>query len=153
MSYIKNITIQWTYPKTFESAYYSDDSYGRGVYQITRVFGGNESLLYIGLVKKEGRDFYKRLEEHKKDWLDNVRGKVYIRFGKLEPRQGFTLSEEVIETIEGALIYEHEPKENTCKRNTYTIHHDMLIFNEGFRGYMKPQVDTRKHETDYNDRH
>lgn len=140
----KNIEIKWTYPKTFDSAWESDESYGRGIYQITRFFGGSESLLYIGLVKAEDRNFYQRLSEHWQ-WLLSVRGTVKIRFGKIVGRQGFTLTEAILETAEGALIWEHQPKGNKSKKNTYSIHHHLVITNSGNRGKLNKVVDTREH--------
>jgi len=74
----KEIELRWTYPKEMNAAWESDDSYGRGIYQITRWFGDNESLIYIGLVKKKNRDFYIRLNEHWK-WLENLRSCLKTR--------------------------------------------------------------------------
>ncbi len=144
MSRPKTIELSWTYPKIFDSAWESEQSYGRGVYQISRLFGTNEKLLYIGLVKGEYRNFYERLNEHFW-WLQNVRGTIYIRFGKVVPRRGFSLTEEIIETLEGALIYEHQPPENTSKMKSYSIYHHLQITNTGYRGQLNKFLDTRDH--------
>lgn len=141
----KEIELRWTYPKEMNAAWESDDSYGRGIYQITRWFGDNESLIYIGLVKKKNRDFYIRLNEHWK-WLENLRGEVYIRFGKIVKKEGLHTTEKLIETIEGALICEHDPKLNTCKINSYTAHKELVIRNTGYRGFLHKVVDTRDHD-------
>ena len=101
-------------------------------------------MLYIGLVKAEERNFYQRLSEHW-PWLLSIRGIVKIRFGKIVGRQGFTLTEAILETAEGALIWEHQPKENKSKKNTYSIHHHLVISNTGNRGKLNKVVDTREH--------
>ncbi len=144
VSRVKYIEIRWTYPKSPDAAWESEESYGRGIYQITRLFGGNESLLYIGVVKGEDRNFYQRLSEHW-SWLQSIRGTVRIRFGKIVGRQGFTLTREILETAEGALIWEHQPSENTAKMNDYRKYHHLVITNSGYRGFLNQVVDTRFH--------
>lgn len=145
MAYITDISIKWTYPKDVYTAYNSDESYGRGVYQVTRLFGGNESLLYIGLVKKSNRNFYERLDEHW-PWLKETRGRVFIRFGRILPRKGFKLTEELIETIEGVMIFDSQPHWNDKKLNSFTIHKNLRIQNSGYRGYVAKTLDTRDFE-------
>ena len=144
MSRPKTIELNWTYPKIFGSAWESEQSYGRGIYQISRLFGTNETLLYIGLVKGELRNFYERLNKHS-GWLQNVRGTIYIRFGKVVLRRGFTLTEKIIETIDGVLIYQHQPFKNTSKMKSYSIDHHLQITNTGYHGHMNKFIDTREH--------
>jgi hypothetical protein len=147
MAYSTNIVIKWSYPKGIDSAYDSDDSYGRGIYQITRWYGNNESLLYIGIVKGKERDFNERLDEHRY-WLDATKGLVKIRFGKILPKQGLTISEEMIETIEGAIICDcdPQPKWNEKKINSYTIYKDLEILNIGYRGFVNYKIRTKDQE-------
>ena len=145
MAYISNIFIRWTYPKEIYSAWNSEDSYGRGVYQITRKFGNKNTLLYIGLVKKANRHFYERLDEHW-PWLESIRGKVYISFGIIQPRQGLRITEDMIETIEGVLIWEYQPVLNDKKLNSFTIHKDMIIHSYGYRGFIDRVLETKDYE-------
>ncbi|MCD4833274.1 MAG: hypothetical protein K8R31_05725 [Bacteroidales bacterium] len=145
MGYTTNITIKWTYPKEIDSAYESDESYGRGIYQITRRYGKYVSLLYIGIVKGENRDFYERLDEHW-HWLEATKGLVKIRFGKILPKQGLTITEEMIETIEGAIIIQSEPKWNEKKINSYTIYKNLEIYNIGYRGFVNKIIKTKDQE-------
>lgn len=144
MAYKRKIDIEWTYPKEMQSAYDSDDSYGQGIYHISRIWGDTETLIYIGLVKSTDRDFYKRLDEHW-PWLKRVRGKVIIRFGKIIGKQGQSIDDGVYETIEGALIHELQPTENTMKKNSYTIHYDMIIKSTGYRGFVPKEISTDAH--------
>ncbi len=140
----KEIEIRWTYPKEMNAAWDSDESMGRGIYQITRVFGQSETLIYVGLVKKRGRHFYLRLNEHW-SWMEKMRGTVNIRFGRIVNDGDMRITEKLIETIEGALICEHEPRRNICKINSYFAHRELIIWNTGYRGFMNQIVDTRDH--------
>jgi hypothetical protein len=141
---MKQIEIKWSYPKEIDSAWSSDDSYGRGVYQITRLYRGVEELYYIGLVKSNNRDFYHRIDEHR-GWINELSGVVKIRFGKIIPKRGLQQVDTLIETIEGVLIYEHKPIKNKAKVKSYTLHHNVYIFNVGYRGLLKKELNSNDH--------
>ena len=74
---MKRIEIKWSYPIEIDSAWNSDDSYGQGIYQITRLYRGIEPLYYVGLVKSHNRDFYKRINEHR-SWIQETKGIMNI---------------------------------------------------------------------------
>lgn len=147
MAYTRQIDIKWTYPKEMHSAYNSDDAYGQGIYQISRIWGGIEKLLYIGLVKSAYRDFYIRLDEHW-PWLKSEKGKILLRFGHILGKQGQSIDEGVYETIEGALIFQLQPLRNTMKLNSYTVHYDMFICSSGYRGFVPKTLNTNDHLMD-----
>ena len=141
---MKRIEIKWSYPIEIDSAWNSDDSYGQGIYQITRLYRGIEPLYYVGLVKSHNRDFYKRINEHR-SWIQETKGIMKIRFGKIVPKRGLQHVGTLIETIEGVLIFEHSPIKNKAKQSSYTIHHDVYITNIGYRGHMKKEICSNDH--------
>lgn len=69
----KTIIINWSYPREFENAKETELSYeGYGIYCISRKFGGNETILYIGKTDWQFRD---RLKNHKKAWMQTTEAK------------------------------------------------------------------------------
>lgn len=137
------ITIKWSYPREFNSACACEHADERGIYQISRKFGDNETLLYIGLVKSSKRDFSHRIKEHL-SWLNEYRGQKIIRFGKIICLQK-VYDLDLIEEVEGALIYQLKPFENTMKKQSYKIRKDLIINNIGYRGYIPQTIDTKNH--------
>ncbi len=144
MGYTRKVTVDWSYPREFDSAYDSDKSYGQGLYQITRKFGENEKLLYIGIVKSPNRDFYKRITEHL-GWLNDVRGQKFFRFGSIMPCQGLTIDEQLIEEVESVVIYESQPEYNEMKKNDYSTRHPIEVMNTGNYGFLPKLIDSNEH--------
>jgi len=139
------VHVYWTFPKTFESAMCCDEANGLGVYQIYRQFGSCRTLLYIGLVKSDRRDFYIRMNEHRKDWLSTKRGVIYIRFGYIRGFRGTPMTTTLIEEVEGALIFAMQPPENSRKKFSYTRREDLIVKNFGYRGDVPRAIDTTEH--------
>lgn len=109
----------------------------KGIYAIYRVFGGKETLLYIGLTT---RSFQKRLNEHDKDWLSNVRGELKIRLGVLEFPNGGRYSEQKLKDVESLLIVWHKPSMNTSSTVYYRRRFNLVIINNGRRGLIEKRV-------------
>src|SRR3990170_7336698 len=57
-----------------------------GIYAITRQWGGKETLLYIG--RAYWRTFAERIAEHEREWLNELRGTVKVRIGRIKLRYG-----------------------------------------------------------------
>ena len=142
---LKNIEIEWAYPANYYKALEHDLSSDIGLYQISRLFGQKETLLYIGIVKSLNRTFKQRLIEHK-SWLDEYRGMIKVKFGVINKKQGLTINEELIEDIESVLIYEVEPFENTQKIQSYSINKDLKITNLGYREFLPNIISSSEHE-------
>jgi hypothetical protein len=140
------VHVYWSYPKTWESALSAIEAEGTGVYQIYRRFGQSETLLYIGLVKGKSRKFRVRMNEHRRDWLYQKRGAIQLRFGEIQTFRGLALDEQLIEEVEGALIYDAQPPENTQKRSDYKVRADLIVKNKGYRGQLQELIDTRDHD-------
>ena len=145
MAYTRRINVDWTYPREYNSAINSDHSIGQGLYQITRKIGDNETLLYIGIVTSKERDLYQRLEEHRTKWLDEVRGTIIIRFGRIVPCQGLTIDEKLIDEVESLLIFETQAKINIQKKQSYTVRHDIEVTNTGNYGKLPKVIDSNEH--------
>lgn len=45
---IRNVTLDWSYPKLIDNIFTDDRIYEKGIYCIYRIFGKNKALLYIG---------------------------------------------------------------------------------------------------------
>jgi hypothetical protein len=140
------VHVVWSYPKSWSSALSALEAEGTGVYQIYRRFGDSETLLYIGLVKGKTRKFRVRMNEHRRDWLYEKRGTIQLRFGEIVTFRGMALDESLIEEVEGALIYDAQPPENTQKRGNYKVRADLIVKNKGYRGQLRELIDTRDHD-------
>lgn len=137
----KEIIIKWSYPREFENALETELSYeGFGIYCISRKFGENETILYIG---KTDRQFRDRLKNHKKNWISNYKGEKKVRFGTIT--KPITVTSEIINDAESAIIYEIDPIQNTDKRNGYHYFQECIIFNQGYRGKLPKMIDIRNH--------
>jgi hypothetical protein len=139
------VHIEWTYPKIWESVLDSIEASELGVYQIYRTFGSRDTLLYIGLVKSNRRDFYTRMNEHRKEWLFEKRGAIYLSFGHVRGFRGLPLTPELIEEVEGALIFAIQPPENTMKKSSYSRREDLIVKSFGYRGDAPQEIDTTEH--------
>lgn len=142
MSRQRKTEINWTYPRKLESAINSSicvESWG--IYYISRKFGNNETLLYIGLTFNQ--KFVHRIAKHYENWLHKYRGTIYIRFGEFTKPQYIT--KDLIEDAESCLIFELSPKHNICKKASYTFTNEYIISNTGFRGVIPKQISTREH--------
>ncbi|MBU5428413.1 hypothetical protein KQI41_18650 [Tissierella pigra] len=136
---VKTIKIHWSYPIIYQNIFYSDGIYGKGIYYISRKFGNNETLLYIG---KTSSSFYNRLSCHKY-WIDQYRGKVFIRLGEIiSPK---CCNDGIITDVESTLIYEMKPIENTDKINGYYYSNLCKIINTGYKGILPTIITMEDH--------
>lgn len=138
----KSVTIEWSYPIVYSHAYEKDKCTENGIYYISRVFGGHETLIYIG---KTVDCFSNRLKSHEESWLNTVRGEKYIRFGSIITPK--TYDNDLIEDIESAIIYEMQPQNNYMKTCSYTYRSGYFvnINNTGYRGVLPQIIDGKDH--------
>ncbi|HZK02155.1 MAG TPA: hypothetical protein VFC96_04750 [Anaerovoracaceae bacterium] len=135
----KKVNIDWSYPRTYENIFYSPQIYDIGLHYLSRKYGNNETLLYIG---KTSNSFYNRLNSHKY-WLNLYRGKLFVRLGIIiSPK---TYDDSLITDVESALIYEMQPFENTDKTNGYYYLNECKIVNTGYRGLLPPVISMWEH--------
>ena len=145
MSEYKEITIKWSYPKEFDAVLGSERMDDIGIYYISRVFGGKETLLYIG---KTTASFRSRLKDHKSKWLDTYRGAKYVRLGTIiEPKEmsvydtaGYINDAEKTIIFYMTQVAAHPlPANVTSTVTTYPIQ-DLRIHNIGFRGELPKEI-------------
>ena len=142
MSRQRKAVIDWTYPKRIDSVINSEIcKTSWGIYYISRKFSNKETLLYIGITFQQ--NFIHRIIQHDKQWLHKYRGEKYIRFGEFTKPQNIT--RDIIEDAESCLIYELDPKHNTCKKYCYTFSNEYIITNRGYRGVIPKEISTRAH--------
>lgn len=142
MRSIKETEIKWSYPIKVDSALTKErciDSWG--IYYISRKFGSNETLLYIGLTFHQ--NFIHRITQHHKNWMNEYRGEKYIRFGEFP--KGKNITKDMIEDVESCIIFEMQPVHNINKKSSYTCCNDYKIFNSGYRGLIPREITTKDH--------
>ena len=138
----KIIRILWLDPIDVDAAIESEASLNPGLYYITRIWGGNETSLYIG---KASRTIRERLIDHKKHWLPLYRGKLMVRIGQIIYPHSPDAT--LIDHAESALIFEHSEilTDNTDKRNTYSYSELYQIQNTGNIGMLKEKIRMQEH--------
>ena len=138
----KIIRILWSEPAPLDLAMSMIGSQQPGLYYITRLWGSNETSLYIG---KASRTIRERLEDHKKHWLHLYRGQILVRLGHIVYPTSF--NEELLDHAESALIFEHADLliENTDKRKSYSYSELYQIQNTGNIGELKPSFRMHNH--------
>ena len=138
----KIIRILWLDPIDVEAAIESEASLNPGLYYITRIWGENETSLYIG---KASRTIRERLIDHKKHWLPFYRGKLMVRIGQIIYPHNPDAT--LIDHAESALIFEHSDilTDNTDKRNTYSYSDLYQIQNTGNIGMLKEKIRMQEH--------
>ena len=138
----KIIRILWLDPIEVDSAIESEASLNPGLYYITRIWGENETSLYIG---KASRTIRERLIDHKKHWLPLYLGKLMVRIGQIIYPHSPDAT--LIDHAESALIFEHSEilTDNTDKRNTYSYSELYQIQNTGNIGMLKEKIRMHEH--------
>jgi hypothetical protein len=119
--------INWRGPYSLETSKDKRASESFGVYAIfekSRSF----KLLYIG--ETYWQTFGKRLKQHQREWLDNVRGQKIVAFGDVQLSEGKHISHERVIDVENALIHYLRPPYNTIGKRGYSGR-EILIFNTG----------------------
>jgi len=137
------VHIRWFGAYSLDGFYNREIALNKGIYAIYRVYGGKETLIYIGKTK---RNFIQRLNEHNKEWLWNVRGQIKMRLGILEFPNGGKYSEKKLADVESLLISWHRPVENTQYAKNYSGRPELEIINMGRRGLIDKKISTEDYE-------
>lgn len=135
---IKTIKVNWSYPILYENIFSYGKIYEKGIYYLSRKFGNNETLLYIG---KTNNSFFNRLYCHS-DWLSEYRGKILVRLGIIISPKNY--DDSLITDIESAIIYKLKPIENTDKIKSYTYYNECKILNIGYKGVLPSVLSMRE---------
>ena len=128
---MENVIINWNGPYKFENIGQYEIANNNGIYSISRVWGNNETLIYLG---KTVRNFETRLNEHQINWLNGVRGQIKVRFGVLEFEQGRHFSSSKLSDVEALLINCHRPLFNSKSMNYYYGRGELVVNNKGRKG-------------------
>ena len=132
----KIIRIHWSEPMLLEDAIQSDLAQKQGLYYITRIFGKNETSLYLGKATKNNTIKH-RLISHRDNWLFKYRGKKYVRIGRIVYPKTSDIyeNEKLIDHAERAILYDKAHSklfpENIQNRKRYTSTDLYRIENEG----------------------
>lgn len=140
---MENIIINWSGPYGIENLNKYDIAYNSGIYAISRVWGNNETLLYLG---KTVRDFATRLDEHQVAWVNAIQGQIKVRVGVLEFEQGRIYSKKKLGDVEALLINWHKPQYNTMSKNYYYGRRKLTVINRGRKGALSTKVSTEYFE-------
>lgn len=147
----KTIRITWEKPVRLEDKEKWSQNDNIGVYAISRIWGEKsgrkreEKILYFG---KTIDGFNNRMRNHTSTWTPDLRGSLYVRFGRIEGVKD--LDNDLLEDIESALIYETTPPNNVSKTRCYTFRTDYLVYvkNEGFTGGVIPNIVDAREQLD-----
>ena len=132
---MRKINIEWSYPMEIDHILSDERMNDIGIYYITRNFGGHISDLYIG---KTIYSYKSRLESHHWYWLNDYRGKKYVRLGTIVKPD--CLSDEnlkqLINDAEQILIFcmRKQLIHNIMGKNTCNPSQNLQITNTGWRG-------------------
>lgn len=138
---MENIIIDWHGPYKIENLGKHDIAYQYGLYTISRVWGNNESLIYIG---KTERNVVTRIKEHNKEWLNDVWGQLKVRVGILNFEFNKNFSSDKLSDVESLLIVTHIPKNNYSNTVNYNGRRNLTVTNSGRRGALMARVDADK---------
>ena len=138
---MRTIEINWSYPMDFDNILEDTRMSDIGIYYITRNFGGKISDLYIG---KATYSYKSRLESHWWDWIDNYRGKKYVRLGTIVKPKSVPEEDlkQLIVDAEATLIYccRNQLLYNTmCTKSCHTSQR-LRILNTGWRGNLPAET-------------
>ena len=120
--------INWKSAYPIDTAQNKVAAKGFGIYSIYDVQAKTFKLIYIG--ETYGQKFGKRLQQHKREWLHRVKGKMQIRYGTIELAKGKVISQTKVRDIEATLIHYYIPPFNTVSKKGYRGR-NLLIFNMG----------------------
>ena len=138
---MRKITIEWSYPMEIDNILCDERMSDIGIYYITRNFGGHISDLYIG---KTIYSYKSRLESHWWDWLDNYRGKKFVRLGTIVKPQNISVDEmkQLINDAEATLIFclRDQLIHNTMCTVSCNPSQRLKIMNIGRRGNIPAEV-------------
>jgi hypothetical protein len=143
------VIIEWSHPINFENYPSHNLIKENGIYQITRIVGKNEKLLYIG--KAFNQTFEQRLDDHNNKWIDNYKGQIKLRLGLVSIYKSFLwfFSQEInsenhhFEDIESAFIFHCQPEHNTKKKEGYSFKNEFIIQNSGKYGFLPKEFNTK----------
>lgn len=138
---MRKIEINWSYPMEIDSILNDERMGDIGLYYITRNFGGNISDSNID---KTTYSYKSRLESHWWYWLENYRGRKYVRLGTIiRPRH---ISEEklkqLINDAETTLIFccRNQLIHNAMCMNPCSATQRLHIFNTGRIGNLPSEL-------------
>ena len=137
---LRYATVDWSFPRRLELNWYNENLREKGLYYISRKFGGKETLLYIG---KTSDKFYNRFCAHYWSWMPWYRGEKYFRLGIITyPERPSDMGQLIID-VESALIYTMQPKVNWMSKKNIAPRHEYIITNTGYRGELHPEISMR----------
>lgn len=114
-------------------------AYERGIYVITRKWGNSESLIYVCRSK---RSLIERINCHKRDWLTELRGSLFIRYAVIDLQPGQIFSQKRLADVESLLITTHKPPHNVVNYYYYNGRDKLTVTNTGRRGPLSMEVST-----------
>lgn len=118
-------------------------AYGLYMFLETLTTPAAKSLIYIGLIKSDYRDYRTRMQDHRKNWLGRIeQGQVYVKFGHLYTME--KPSGRLIEDTESVLILANQPRENTAKMSSFTFYDDLVVTNTNVsKNHLKKRSSTK----------
>ena len=149
----RKIKIYWSKPMSIKEFRESDSRFEKGLYYVSRINGGHETLLYIG---KTDNSFTNRIESHIKNrhwWITQFPDTILIRLGTIMHPKDYTKAD--LCAAESGLIFEMKPVGNNKQTMEYTYNYEyndgntvrlFEIYNEGNRKALKAKISMYEQE-------
>jgi hypothetical protein len=116
-----------------------------GLYMILETLHARRhlKLIYVGIVKSDRRDLLTRMSEHRADWLGKIaRNQIFVKFGVVETYG--KLDAQLIEDVESVIVFGAQPRENTSKKQSYSLYQDVVVENINHEGFLKKTYDSAR---------
>lgn len=139
-----SIVLKWSAPIPIKEAIEDPDFISSGVYCITRKYGSNVSLYYVG--KSAGVSVRGRLKDHQETTVNGKKGEKMVSFARVSKEDigGMNLKS-VIDDIESLLIYDAQPEYNIQKKCSLNVKNDFILKNAGHKfPFFKASIDSGK---------
>lgn len=125
------LEVAWTGPYQVERASSVKAAGDFGVYAIYDQATRARKLLYVG--RTYWQNFGKRLVQHRREWLDGLRGSQAVHYGAVKAPAGKRITFEKVRDVEEFLIHFYRPPYNTASKKGY-LGRDLLLVNTGKSG-------------------
>ena len=148
---MREIEIDWKYPRDYCNIDEHPFADCLGLYYISRIWGGKETVIYVGETLQA---FKERIKQHNRcsDKYTQTRGKLIVRLGTIPNSFNFgnMNKKHFMMTLESAIIQNIKDKEgvrlfNNRQVKKYTYHYDLDIHNTGYRGKIDEILLTEKY--------
>ena len=149
----RKLIINWTKPMSLDTFFSDEIRFEKGLYYVSRINGGCETMLYIG---KTDNSFLHRINSHIKNrhwWIVRFPDSIQIRLGIITTPVDYSKAD--LCAVESGLIYEMKPVGNDKQAQMYSYAYTYSdgnevrlfdIYNEGDCGQLPAKISMYEQE-------